>query len=70
MSLSVTNEAGETVMETEDLYASYTEGLDFSPLLLAATLTVATPIQSNSNYILSVKIWDKEGTGTFTAKLP
>ena len=70
LSLAFTDEAGEIVMETDDLYAGYTEGMDFSPLLLAATLTVATPIQSNNNYLLSVKVWDKEGTGTFTAKLP
>jgi hypothetical protein len=70
LSLVVTDEAGEIVMETDDLYAGYTEGMDFSPLLLAATLTVATPIQSNNNYLLSVKVWDKEGPGTFTAKLP
>ncbi|MBL7111299.1 MAG: hypothetical protein ISS19_05095 [Bacteroidales bacterium] len=57
-------------MVTDDLYGSYTEGMDFSPLLLAATLTVATPMQSDNNYLLSVKVWDKEGTGTFTAKLP
>jgi len=31
---------------------------------------VATPIQSGSNYTLSVKIWDKEGSGTLTAKMP
>ena len=70
LSLVVTDEAGEIVMETDDLYAGYTEGMDFSPLLLAATLTVATPIQSNYNYMMSVKVWDKEGPGTFTAKLP
>jgi hypothetical protein len=70
LTLTVTNEADKVVMETEDLYANYSEGMDFSPLLLAATLTVATPIQSNNNYVLSVKIWDKEGKGTFTAKMP
>ena len=70
LTLQVTSEAGDVVMETDDLYASYTEGMNFSPLLLAATLTVATPIQSGSNYTLSVKIWDKEGSGTLTAKMP
>ncbi len=70
LSLNVANESGEIVMETEDLYAGYTEGLDFSPLLLAATLTVAKPIQSGNNYLLTVKVWDKKGTGTFSAKMP
>jgi hypothetical protein len=68
--LQVTDEAGEVVMETEDLYAGYTDGMNFSPLPLAASLTVADPIHSNNSYMLSVKIWDKEGSGTFTAKMP
>jgi hypothetical protein len=70
LSLQVQNKDGIVVMETEDLYANYTEGMDFSPLLLVASLTVATPIQSADNYLLTVMVWDKKGKGTFTAKMP
>ena len=70
LTIQVTGEDGEKVMETEDLYANYTEGMDFSPLLLVANLTVATPMHSNNNYVVSVSIWDKKGSGKFTAKMP
>jgi hypothetical protein len=68
--LYVINEAGDTIMQTGDMYADYTDGISFTPLLLKANLTVARPIQSSQNYTLSVKIWDKQGDGTFTAELP
>jgi len=70
MLLCVTNEAGDTIMQTGDMYADYTDGIRFTPLLLKTNLTVARPIQSNENYTLSVKIWDKQSDGTFTAELP
>jgi hypothetical protein len=70
MLLCVTNESGDTIMHTGDMYADYADGISFTPLLLKANLTVARPIQSNQNYTLSVKIWDKQGDGIFTAELP
>jgi len=70
MLLYVTNEAGDTIMQTGDMYADYIDGINLSPLLLKANVTVARPIRSNQKYTLSIKIWDKQSDGTFTAELP
>jgi len=70
MLICVTNEAGDTIMQTGDMYADYTGGINLSPLLLKADLTVARPVQSKQEYTLFINIWDKQGDGTFTAELP
>lgn len=69
MSLSVKGEDGEVVLEYDDLYADYTDGVDLSPLVLSAVITAAKPMASNSNYTLLINIWDKKGEGTLEAKL-
>lgn len=68
MILTVISKTGDTVMNTVDLYSDYTSGLNLSPLLLMSDITVASPIHSNGEYTLNVKIWDKKGKGTFSAK--
>lgn len=70
MLLFITNEAGDTIMQTGDMYADYADGINLSPLLLKANVTVANPIRSDQKYILLIKIWDKQGDGIFTAELP
>jgi len=70
MRLWIMNEPGDTVMLTGDMYANYDDGIDISPLLLKANLPVTRPVHSNNEYTLFIKIWDKEGDGTFTAELP
>jgi hypothetical protein len=70
MLLYVINESGDTIMQTGDMYADYVDGISLSPLLLKANLTVARPVQSNQEHTLFIKIWDKQGDGTFTAELP
>jgi hypothetical protein len=70
MIMWVTDEAGDTVFQTDDMYSDYTDGINFSPLLLKATLTVGTPMHSNHNYTVFIKIWDKKDKGTFTAEMP
>jgi len=70
MIMSVTDEAGDTIFQTEDLYSNYLNGMSESPLLLKTSLTLGTPMHSNRNYTVFIKIWDKKNTGTFTAEMP
>jgi hypothetical protein len=54
---------------TNDLYSDYINGLKLSPLLLSADITVATPMKAKGEYFLHVNLWDKKGTGKYSAKL-
>ncbi|MCK4749244.1 MAG: hypothetical protein KAT15_19460 [Bacteroidales bacterium] len=69
MSMRVTGEEGEVLLEEDDLYSGATEGYNYDPLQLHATITAAAPIHSGNTYHLEIKIWDKKGEGTFTADL-
>jgi hypothetical protein len=69
MEIIITDQEGDTMMYSDDLYSGYTEGMNYSPLQLSADFTVATPIKSKGEYSLSVKIWDKKGEGTFKSRL-
>ncbi|MFO7851198.1 MAG: hypothetical protein ACQERS_03325 [Bacteroidota bacterium] len=69
MEMIVINQAGDTVMIYPDLYADYQDGIDISPLLLQANLTVADPMHSGNEYTLIINIWDEKGEGTFKAKM-
>ncbi len=68
MNLVVVNPAGDTMMQTSDLMSKYADGMNYSPLLLTADLTLAAPIKSKSEYTALVNIWDKKGKGTFRSK--
>jgi hypothetical protein len=68
MNLVVVNPAGDTLMQTSDLMSKYTDGMNYSPLLLTADLTLATPIKSKAEYTAFVNIWDKKGEGTYRSK--
>ena len=70
MLMWVTGEAGDTVFQTEDLYSDYQNGINQTPLLLKANLTVGNPMHSKNKYTVYIKIWDKKDKGTFTAKMP
>jgi len=69
MQIFVTNKSGDTVLQSNDLYQKYTDGLNLSPLLLHADLTVAAPISSGAEYTMIVNIWDKKGKGTYTGEV-
>ena len=69
MQVIVLNNAGDTVLLANDLYSEKTDGLNLSPLLLSATVTAASPINSGGEYILYVNIWDKKEKGTFTGQM-
>jgi hypothetical protein len=68
MNLVVVNPAGDTMMQTNDLMSKYTDGMNYSPLILTADLTLAAPIKSKAEYTAFVNIWDKKGAGTFRSK--
>jgi hypothetical protein len=70
MLMGVTDEAGDTIFQTENMYSDYLNGMNFSPLLLKANLTVGSPMHSNHKYTVFIKIWDKKDKGTFTAEMP
>jgi hypothetical protein len=69
MRMIVLSKTGDTVLSSIDLYGDNNEGISLSPLLLTSDVTVAAPMKSKSEYILYVYIWDKKGTGKFSAKL-
>jgi len=69
MQMFVVKKSGDTVMQHNDLYADDAEGINFSPLVLNANLTIARPMVTNNNYTLYVTIWDKKGEGTFKAEM-
>lgn len=68
MNLVVVNPSGDTMMQTNDLMSKYADGMNYSPLLLTADLTIAAPIKSKTEYTAFVNIWDRKGEGTFRSK--
>jgi len=68
LGIIIVNQAGDTVMNYNDLYSDYKDGLDYTPLLLYTDITLATPIRSNGEYTLFCRIWDKKGSGTLQSK--
>ncbi len=69
LQILVVSQEGDTVLQHDDLYAKYEDGINISPLLVQANITVADPMHSNKNYTLHVNIWDKKGKGTYKAKM-
>lgn len=68
MIMTVVNQAGDTLMQTDDLISGYPDGMNFTPLVLTADLTVASPIKSGGTYTVIINIRDKKGTGTYKSK--
>jgi len=69
MQIFIIDNAGDTVLRSDDLYQKHTDGLNLSPLLLHADLTAASPISSGNEYTMIVNIWDKKGKGTFSGEV-
>lgn len=67
MKIAIVNSSGDTIMRNNDLYAEITDGFELKPFQLAADLTAASPLKSNSDYTFFAKIWDKNSSGIFTA---
>jgi hypothetical protein len=65
MIMTVINPSGDTLMQTDDLISGYPTGMNYSPLVLTADLTVAAPIKSGGEYTVIINIRDRKGTGTY-----
>ena len=70
MMIKVTDEKGDTIIQTEDVYADSVNGINLSPLLIKTNFNVVQPVHSNHRYTLLVKIWDKLSKGTFMTEMP
>jgi hypothetical protein len=70
MLLKVTDEKGDTIIQTDDIYADSVNGINLSPLLIKTNFNVVKPVYSNHKYTLFIKIWDKLGEGTFITETP
>ena len=69
MQIIVNSLRGDTVFFADNLYSEYTEGMNFSPLQLTGDLTVAAPIKTGGEYLLTVIITDRKGAGIYLSKL-
>ncbi|MCX2742780.1 hypothetical protein OO013_02820 [Mangrovivirga sp. M17] len=69
MSITVVNSEMDTIFNNPDLYKEMTEGVNYKPLQLTATLTCANPMHTNNDYTLLIHIWDKKGKGTNDLKM-
>lgn len=69
LKLLILGTEGDTIMFNNDLYSNINNGVDISPLLLQANITVANPIHSNDKYKIFVSIWDKKDEGTYKAEM-
>ncbi len=68
MNMTVINISGDTLMQTGELITNYPNGMNFSPLLLKADLTVAAPIKSGGKYTVIISIRDRKGDGTYRSE--
>lgn len=68
LDMIVLSSMGDTLINVEDLITDNPEGMNFSPLLLTADLTVADPLRSGNKYTLIINIRDKMGKGTYLTK--
>ena len=69
MKLQVTDPEGNLLMDIEDLYKDYSEGVEHDPLELNTWISMADPIHSGRAYHLFIEIWDKQGEGIFSAEM-
>lgn len=69
MSILIRDGENNIVLQNDDVYANYSEGINYSPLVLNAEATLARPIHSGKHYNLQIKIWDKKGDGKFSAEM-
>lgn len=69
MSILIRDSENNIVLQNDDVYANYSEGINYSPLVLYAEATLAKPIYSGKQYNLLIKIWDKKGDGKLSAEM-
>lgn len=69
MSILIKDSQNNVVLQNDDVYTNYSEGIKLSPIVLTAEATLARPIHSGKQYNLLIKIWDKKGDGKFSAEM-
>ena len=71
MSMKIVANQKDTIANFPDLLADLKNGTDLNPLTLNASFTtVPEYFDTTKKYKLYVKIWDKNGDGTFSYELP
>ena len=70
MSMHIINNAGDTVLQLENLFKDDNDGTDLNPLLLRAFFKAALPHLNKEKYKVILKIWDKNSPGTITYTMP
>ena len=71
MSMKIVANQKDTIADFPDLLADLKNGTDLNPLTLNASFTtVPEYFDTTKKYKLYVKIWDKNGDGTFSYELP
>ena len=70
-SMTVTNQAGKTILEYKDLFADKPEGYTKADAsLLNFTLAIGSPMITGGTYTWKLYLWDKRGKGEITATMP
>ena len=71
MSMKIVANEKDTIGNFPDLLADLKDGTNLNPLVLNASFTTAPKyFDTTKKYKLYVKIWDKNGDGTFSYELP
>jgi len=71
LSMKITADEKEVIADFPDLFDDNKDGFDSSSLSLNASFkTVPDYFDTTKKYKLHIKIWDKNGEGTFTYELP
>lgn len=60
LSIDVTDEAGNAILNEADLFSSYTEGFEpETAAVLRGTVIVGNPMQAGNTYLCKVRVFDK-----------
>lgn len=60
LSIDVTDEAGNSILNEADLFSSYTEGFEpETAAVLRGTVIVGNPMQAGNTYLCKVRVFDK-----------
>ncbi len=60
LKLLITNEKGDTVLFSSDIYSGFVENIGINSNVLKASITVASPMYPGKNYKADLLLWDKK----------
>jgi len=69
LSMHIVKNGKDTVLANPNLL-NLNEGTDLIPLQLQTNFIAAVPFKNQEEYKVFIRIWDKQGDGTFTYELP